>query len=211
MRLSSLKCLSGAKMLVKGSSGTAEKREDPRVKRTRELIVRAFGELVAEKGHRGLTVQEIAERATVNRATFYDHFRDQYELSEYFISEAFREDLRRRLPERPGLNEESLRALVLTTCHFLSRLETGCRHSDRQFWPPVEAQVASELYELLLGWIEAAPHEANGRPAAPEITASVISWAIFGAGVRWSRDGAAESEERFADQVLSVIDEGLQL
>jgi AcrR family transcriptional regulator len=198
-------------MLVKGSSGTTEKREDPRVKRTRALIVRAFGELVMEKGHRGLTVQEIAERATVNRATFYDHFRDQYELLDYFISEAFREELRRRLPENPGLDKESLKALVLATCDFLSGLETSCRHSDRQFRPLIEAQVASELYELLLGWIEAAPQKASDRPADPEVTASVVSWAIFGAGVRWSRDGAAESEERFADRVLSVIDEGLDL
>jgi AcrR family transcriptional regulator len=198
-------------MLLKGSTETAEKREDPRVKRTRGLIVRAFGELVAEKGHRGLTVQEITERATVNRATFYQHFRDQFELLDYFMSEAFREQLRRRLPESPGLDEESLRALVLTTCDFLSGLETSCRTSDRQFRPLIEAQVASELYELLLGWIEASPQEANGRPAAPEITASVVSWAVFGAGARWSRDGAAGSEERFADQVLSVIAGGLNL
>jgi AcrR family transcriptional regulator len=198
-------------MLVKGSTEKAEKREDPRVKRTRGLIVRAFGELVAEKGHRGLTVQEIAERATVNRATFYDHFRDQYELLDYFMSESFREKLRRRLPESPGLDEESLRALVLTTCDFLSGLETSCRTSDRQFRPFIEAQVASEIYEVLLGWIEAAPQETNGRPVAPEVTASVVGWAIFGAGVRWSRDGAAGSEERFADQVLSVIAGGLRV
>jgi AcrR family transcriptional regulator len=198
-------------MLVKGSRGAAEKREDPRVKRTRELIVRAFGELVMEKGHRGLTVQEIAERATVNRATFYAHFRDQYELLDYFISEAFREELRRRLPETPGLDEETLKALVLATCDVLSELETSCRLSDRQFRPLIEAQVASELYELLLGWMEAAPRKANHRMAAPEVTASVVSWAIFGAGMRWSRDGAAESEERFADQVLTVIVEGLNL
>jgi AcrR family transcriptional regulator len=198
-------------MLVKGSTEKAEKREDPRVKRTRGLIVRAFGELVAEKGHRGLTVQEIAERATVNRATFYDHFRDQYDLLDYFMSESFREKLRRRLPESPGLDEESLRALVLTTCDFLSGLETSCRTSDRQFRPFIEAQVASEIYEVLLGWIEAAPQETNGRPVAPEVTASVVGWAIFGAGVRWSRDGAVGSEERFADQVLSVIAGGLQV
>ena len=198
-------------MLVKGSNGTAEKREDPRVKRTRELIVRAFGELVAEKGHRGLTVQEIAERATVNRATFYDHFRDQHELLDYFISEAFRGELRRRLPGRPGIDEESLRALVLATCDFLLGLEMGCRRSDRQFKPLIEAQVPSELYKLLLGWMEASPQKANERVADLEVTASVVSWEIFGAGVRWSRDGAAESEERFADQVLSVIVEGLRL
>ena len=62
--------------MVKESNKTAEKRVDPRVKRTRELIVRAFNQLVAEKGHTGLTVQEIAERATINRATFYAHFSD---------------------------------------------------------------------------------------------------------------------------------------
>jgi AcrR family transcriptional regulator len=38
--------------------------------------VRSFDELIAEKDHTGLTVQEIAERATVNRATFYARFRD---------------------------------------------------------------------------------------------------------------------------------------
>ena len=89
--------------MVKRSTEPAEKREAPRVKRTRGLIVRAFDELVAEKGHRGLTVQEIIERSTVNRATFYDHFRDQFELLDYFMSEAFREQLQRRLPESPGL------------------------------------------------------------------------------------------------------------
>jgi AcrR family transcriptional regulator len=200
-------------MLVKGSSGTVENRVDPRVKRTRELIVRAFGELVAEKGHRGLTVQEIAERATVNRNTFYAHFRDQYELLDYFISEAFREELRRRLPARPGLDEETLRVLVLAACDFLSKLETGCRSpSDRQFIRPMfEEQVQSELYEVLLGWIEASPQKANGLRATPENTASVVSWAIFGAGLGWSRNGGARSAEGFADEVLSVIVEGLQL
>src|ERR671916_1046343 len=136
-------------MLAKGSSSTAQKREDPRVKRTRGLIVRAFGELVAEKGHHGLTVQEIAERATVNRATFYDHFRDQHELLDYFISEAFREQLRRRLPEWPGLDEESLRALILATCEYMSGLETGCRTSDRRFKAPLKGQGAGGVHETL--------------------------------------------------------------
>jgi AcrR family transcriptional regulator len=196
-------------MLVKGSNGTAEKRVDPRVKRTRELIVRAFGELVEEKGHRGLTVQEIAERATVNRATFYAHFRDQYELVDYFLSEAFREELRRRLPETPGLDEETLKALVVTACSFLSELETSCRRSDRQFIPLIEARVQGELYELLLRSIEALPPRMEGRSANPEVVASVVSWAIFGAGLQWSRNGTSRPIEETAGQVLSVIVAGL--
>ena len=106
-------------MSVKVISGKAVKRVDPRVKRTRQLIVRAFEELVAEKGHTGLTVQEIAERATVNRATFYAHFRDQYELFDNFISEAFQQELRRRLPPSAGFDKETLRALIRTVYDYI--------------------------------------------------------------------------------------------
>jgi AcrR family transcriptional regulator len=198
-------------MLVKESTRKAEKRVDPRVKRTRELIVRAFNELVAEKGHTGLTVQEIAERATINRATFYAHFTDQYELFDYVISEAFREELRRRLPESPGLSEETLKALVLAACDYLAGLNTACSRTDQQFRPLIETRVQGELYELLLGWIEASPEKASGRQVSSEVTASVVSWAIFGAGLNWSRNGAARSPDEVADQALSVILKGLQL
>jgi AcrR family transcriptional regulator len=193
-------------MLAKEAKG---KRIDPRVKRTRDLLVRAFNELVEEKGHSGLTVQEIAERATINRATFYSHFRDQYELFDYVISEAFREELRRRLPDSPELSEENLRVLILAVCDYLVGLNTRCSWSDRGFRPLIEARVQGELYELLLGWIEGLQQETNGKPTSPEVVASVVSWAIFGAGLRWSRNEEPCSAEEIADQILSVIVEGL--
>ncbi len=197
--------------MIKESVGSVEKRKDPRVKRTRGLIVRSFNELVAEKGHTGLTVQEIAERATINRATFYAHFADQYELFDYAISEAFQEELRRRLPEGSGLDEETLRALVVAACDYLARLNTACSRTDRQFRPVIEARVQAELYELLLGWIEASPKKVDGRQASSEVKASVVSWAIFGAALDRSRNGAAPSSDEVADQVLSVIAGGLRL
>jgi AcrR family transcriptional regulator len=111
-------------MLVKGAGGAVEKRVDPRVKRTRGLIVRAFNELVAEKGHTGLTVQEIAEWATISRATFYAHFADQYKLFDHASSEAFREVLRRRLPDPSVLGAENLKALVLAASTWPARGRT---------------------------------------------------------------------------------------
>lgn len=193
-------------MLVKESPARGGKREDPRVRRTRELIVRAFGDLVAEKGHTGLTVQEIAERATINRATFYAHFRDQYELFDHYVSESFRKELSGRLPESPGPSEETIEALVLAACEYLAGLETACRRTDRRFRPLIEARVQEEIHEVLLGGIEALPPER--RPADPEITASVISWAIFGAALRWSRGGTGLRVEEFARRTLRAIVEG---
>lgn len=195
--------------MAKEFAGETEKRVDPRVRRTRELIVRAFNELVAEKGHTGLTVQEIAGRATINRATFYAHFSDQYELFDHAISEAFREELRRRLPDPSGLSEANLKALILAACDYLAGLNTACTRTDRQFRPLIEARVQDELHEVLSGWIEPS-RNTEGRTGEAEISASVVSWAIFGAGLEWSHGGGAGSAEEYADRALSVIVGGLR-
>lgn len=49
---------------------------DPRVLRTRQLIRNAFVDLLDEFDLEKITVNRIAERATINRVTFYLHYRD---------------------------------------------------------------------------------------------------------------------------------------
>src|ERR1700733_9691283 len=72
-----------------------EPRVDPRVTRTQNLIRDALQGLLAEKSFDSISVQDIAERATVNRATFYAHFQDKFALLDALI----RDDLRDRLSE----------------------------------------------------------------------------------------------------------------
>ncbi|WP_139999792.1 TetR/AcrR family transcriptional regulator [Paenibacillus paridis] len=55
---------------------TKLQRLDPRVLRTRQLIKDAFVELLHELELEKVTVNRIAERATINRVTFYLHYRD---------------------------------------------------------------------------------------------------------------------------------------
>jgi AcrR family transcriptional regulator len=57
-----------------------EKRIDPRVKRTRRLLRQALMDLIPEKGYHAVTIQDIADRATLNRATFYLHYHDKDDL-----------------------------------------------------------------------------------------------------------------------------------
>lgn len=62
------------------------KKTDLRVKRTRKMIVDAFIRLVTEKGYDSLTIQDIADEAMINRATFYAHFKDKPDLYEYIFN-----------------------------------------------------------------------------------------------------------------------------
>ena len=56
--------------------------DDLRVRRTRKMLRDAFITLVLEEGFEAITVNMLAERAMINRATFYRHYADKYELAE---------------------------------------------------------------------------------------------------------------------------------
>ena len=51
-----------------------EEKLDPRVLRTRNLLGKAFIEVLAEKGFQAISVQDITERAGVNRTTLLPPF-----------------------------------------------------------------------------------------------------------------------------------------
>jgi len=75
---------------IKGSiTQKSEASEDLRVRRTRKLLQQAFIELTVEKGFAALTVRDIAERAMVNRSTFYRYYLDKYDLLEQYMNETY--------------------------------------------------------------------------------------------------------------------------
>ena len=64
-----------------------EPKIDPRIRRTRKLIMDAFMDLSAQKEFKNITVKDITDEAMINRATFYYHFEDIYDLLEKVLSE----------------------------------------------------------------------------------------------------------------------------
>ena len=63
--------------------------EDLRVRRTRKLLQNALIELTIEKGFSAVTVRDIAQRAMVNRATFYRHYQDKYDLLDRYMDDLY--------------------------------------------------------------------------------------------------------------------------
>ena len=62
--------------------------EDRRVIRTKKAIRSAFAELIAEKEYKDITVTDIAERADINRKTFYNYYSNIEALMADIESEA---------------------------------------------------------------------------------------------------------------------------
>ena len=54
--------------------------DERRVRKTKRAIRNAFAALLAEKDVNQITVKDIADRADINRKTFYNHYRGVYQV-----------------------------------------------------------------------------------------------------------------------------------
>jgi AcrR family transcriptional regulator len=179
---------------------------DPRVKRTRQLLDQAFIQLLTEKGFEAITVQDVTQRAGVNRATFYAHFQDKYELLDRSIRGSFRQEIKSRLLDTCHFSPENVRRLIVAVCEFTGNLTSHCAPSQRQFEPLVENQIKSQLYEMILMWMK-----QTESTTSPETSATAASWAIYGLAMQWNREKKPQTAEAFADEVLPLVIGNLNL
>lgn len=63
---------------------------DLRIVKTRANIKNTFIELLSEKEFNEITIQNILDKALINRSTFYKHYSDKYELAEQLGSEVLK-------------------------------------------------------------------------------------------------------------------------
>jgi AcrR family transcriptional regulator len=187
---------------------TPPKGIDPRVKRTRQLLQNAFTELMQEKGFSAISIQDITERAMVNRGTFYAHFADKYALLDSLIREQFQQVLASKLPPTSRWEKRTLCILIQTVLEYFREFHSHCQPVDT-LNPVFERSVQEELGGVLSTWLKQVP--AAGRPwrVPVETIALVVSWAIFGVAVKWSHGEQTMSAEQMANDVLIVIMEGV--
>lgn len=186
---------------------------DPRVRRTRQLLLDAFMELVGERQTiHSISVQDITERAEVNRSTFYAHFEDKFALLEEWMRAKFIRNINTALPAGSPLTYKNLQTLIGVVFVFLARFRNFQRQADKQFERLFEVTLQQELYEFLLDWLKKIPVKIDApakpllpRPTTPETTAMVVGWAILGSAIQWSRGEREYTAEEIAEQVMQIV------
>jgi AcrR family transcriptional regulator len=156
---------------------------DPRIRRTRKLLQGALDTLLRNKSFDEISVQDIAEAATVNRATFYDHYTDKFALMEAMIAGGFHEMLyERQLRYQTGC-PAALEAIIQATCDYLIQLHSR-GECDRQtaFAPLMDAAIAKAIQRLL---IEGFQREKQPPAISPELIAASASAAICAGVKQW--------------------------
>jgi AcrR family transcriptional regulator len=170
-------------------------RVDPRVTRTRKLIRDALTTLIAEKSFEAITVQDIAERATINRATFYAHYTDKFALLDSLV----REDFIARLAQGDPLKIRSVQSMLLAVgnnvfAYIASKKK--CR-IDRDFESQVQRTMDTALTDFL-------------SPAFGHRTAMLIASALAGAAMNWRHQAPKSPTAPILTDIVKILVEGVK-
>ncbi len=184
--------------MVESSSKTV----DPRVRRTRLLLHQALEELLKTKAFEEISIQDIADAATVNRATFYDHYPDKFALLECVVAGRFNALLASRGVKFDGSCSSAVRAIVLGVCDFLTADPGTTTCSERRVEEPhLESAVIAVVKHMLLDGLR----KSSEGNRSPEMTAAAASWAIYGAAKEWLKSAERGSSEQAAEAIMGLI------
>lgn len=181
---------------------TAQEIVDPRIRRTRKLLQHALEELLTKKDFDKISVQDIAEAATVNRVTFYDHYTDKFALLECVVGSRFEELISRRGIQFDGTCSSALAGIVLTVCDYLAGIPRLESDRQRPMEPHLESAVIAVVRRMILGGLKQHPVD---RPVPPEMVATAVSWAIYGAAQEWVRTPDRPSSEEIVGPLLTLV------
>jgi AcrR family transcriptional regulator len=173
-----------------------------------QLLQQAFIEVAHEKGMVATTVQDITERADVNRGTFYLHFEDKYALLQTIIHEHFQHLLTRTLSPASQWDRSSLHRFIQAVLEDFERKYCHLFRSQ-EVSSLIERATCEELARLLLLWLK--QNQSRGaRELVPlETIAQIMSWTIFEAAIQWSQETTTVSSEQLARDILLVMTEGV--
>ena len=115
---------------------------DYRVRVTKMLIRKQFTELLAAKPIQSITVRELCERTGINRSTFYNHYRDVYDLLEKIEEEMLAElaEQLKKIAGESGLMSVGFFEGIFSATTATSAFCTGCwKWGGSPAWTPIPA------------------------------------------------------------------------
>lgn len=171
---------------------------DPRILRSRRMLMEALAKLLNQKEFDDISIQEIADEATLNRATFYLHYPDKNALLQAMTAARFRDLIARR-----GLSftdcDQALRAIALGVCDYLADT-TGCPSQLTKM--PLEGSIIPVVEDMFL---EGAANHPAPPGVDPALLGTTAAWAMFGAARRWLQTPDRIPAEEMAAKIEEMV------
>lgn len=116
---------------------------------TRKQIIEAFTDLLRVNEFEKVTIKNITDKASVNRATFYAHFEDKYQLFDEMIKNSANDILKSYTKEGYTWNEKQVEELFQAIYEYLLIVKRECPYSYQNLFPQLKVKMLDALYKHL--------------------------------------------------------------
>lgn len=169
---------------------------DIRTVRTRKKILASFAELLSEKSFEAIRISDISSRAMINRATFYNHFSDKYQLLDVLTQETLLTHLRANLNTEEVFSPEFIKKIYLVLTSYHTEMASMCKnnyveelalYTNRFLRENVKSTILNSIRLKF----------PQGDLARLEMLSSILSWFVIGLAYEWKKSKQKSAEEFF--------------
>ena len=182
---------------------------DPRVIRTRKMLLDALMSLIKEKGFEAVKTQDITERATLNRATFYLHYRDKHDLLLKSMN-----DILGKLMESTSVPETGTHQLSAEDIskQSVAVFDHFAQHAD--FYrvmlceigvPSIITEMQRNIEEIGLRWLRWLQPDSSRCTVEQEMVIKFVSAACIGVAKWWLENDRPYSTDNIAQQFVNLV------
>ncbi len=183
--------------------------QDRRVTRTKSALTKALFQMLGEKEFSKISITELAQRADVDRKTFYLHYQSPSEILEEFYAEQLdklesslrREDVFGRTVDIPGFFRV-LNGVINENMELYRLLAKGPTYSS--FEAKLQEMMRREVEEQLLRRAE------RLRPQEAHLYSVFFASAVLAVYREWLKGDIQVEEDQLAQMVGQVVSTGLR-
>lgn len=174
---------------------TEHKRVDPRAIRSKKMLKNAVFSLLSDNVEISqLTVQKIANRAELNRATFYLHYEDINDLLRQIVHEIF-DDLSMKVEPLLQMKSNNEQEQLVTFLNYFYEYR-------KVFAVLIEHKgFKNHLTNLLKNTVEKRRNARNIDSTKEVVSVDIIAASLLGIIMWWIKDGNQYSAEYIAGQI----------
>jgi AcrR family transcriptional regulator len=181
---------------------------DPRSKRTRQFIIDAFISLIIKKDFESITIKDITEKASINRATFYAHFQDKYALFDFVISDRFNEILSQNINLQTEIDDKFMRSLIISVCEYHQSARETCKRGYISVASIMNKKSRDALVDFLYNKFKNYK-SANYDSRRIKLLSIMVSNSISSSVYEWTTNNEVISPEILAKEILPFIMGGI--
>lgn len=173
---------------------------DPRVARTRKAIIDSFIQLSEKIPFESISVKDITETALINRATFYNHFLDKYDLMEKALLEDVQISLNRKEYSGMPLDKNYIISIFESLTTFHLHLASQCQRSyiqsiNRLVVDQLEVIHTEKLSTNFQDWGTKEVHKA----------AKLFASGIFSLSQDWYNNNSEQTPSEYIQEAMPFL------